>query len=160
QVLVTVERAGGFAGQVSVHLATSDGSAKSGSDYRATSTDVTFPPGDSQPRVIAIPILDDSAFEADESFQVSLSDPSEGASLGAPSTAPVVIHDNDPSGPAGSLQFAAASYSVSEGAGSVSVVITRTGGSSGQVTVTLASSNQTAIAPLDYRAVDLPIVFG
>ncbi|HMQ04066.1 MAG TPA: Calx-beta domain-containing protein [Pyrinomonadaceae bacterium] len=50
----------------------------------------------------------------------------------------------------GSLQFDSASYSVGEGAAAAVIIVTRVGGSSGQVTVDFATSNGTAIAGQDY----------
>ena len=59
-----------------------------------------------------------------------LSTPS-GATLGATTTATVTINDNDAFG---TLQFASAAYTVNEGS-SASLVVTRTGGNAGPVTV-------------------------
>ena len=70
--------------------------AKPGADYGTTSTIVTFGAGDAQPKAVVIPIINDRTFEGDEFFQVTLSDPSAGASLGAPGTASVTIRDDDP----------------------------------------------------------------
>jgi pimeloyl-ACP methyl ester carboxylesterase len=54
--------------------------------------------------------------------------------------------------PAGTLQFAQASYPVNENAGTVTLSVTRTGGSSGAVSVQYATANGTALAPGDYTA--------
>ena len=51
---------------------------------------------------------------------------------------------------AGTLQFAQASYDVNEGAGSVTLDVTRVGGSSGQLMVSYATADGTAVAPGDY----------
>jgi subtilisin family serine protease len=51
-----------------------------------------------------------------------------------------------------SLQFGAPSYSVVEGKGSVTVPVTRAGGTSGTVSVQFASANGTALAGSDYTA--------
>lgn len=50
----------------------------------------------------------------------------------------------------GTLQFSSATYSVSEGAGSIVVSVTRTGGSDGAVAVQYVTSNGTASAGSDY----------
>lgn len=55
-------------------------------------------------------------------------------------------------GEPGSLQLAASSYAADEGAGNVSAGVTRTGGTSGPVSVTLATANGSAIAGQDYGA--------
>ena len=54
--------------------------------------------------------------------------------------------------PAGTLQFSAATYSVNENGGSVTITVTRTGGSNGAVGVSYATSNGTATAGSDYTA--------
>jgi hypothetical protein len=53
---------------------------------------------------------------------------------------------------AGTLQFSATAYSVAETAGSIAITVTRTGGSSGTVTVNYATGNGTATAGSDYTA--------
>ena len=55
--------------------------------------------------------------------------------------------------PVGTLQFSAATYSVSENAGNATVTVTRTGGSAGAVSVTFTASNGTATAPGDYSVI-------
>lgn len=55
--------------------------------------------------------------------------------------------------PAGSLQFSAATVTVDESAGTASVTITRTGGTGGAVSVTVGTSDLTALAGQDYTAV-------
>ena len=87
---VLVTRAGGTNGAVSASVITSDGSAEAGADYTALSTTVRFEDGDSSPRLVEIPILEDGVLEPDETFDVSLLDPNCVA-LGVPSTAEVTI---------------------------------------------------------------------
>lgn len=55
-------------------------------------------------------------------------------------------------GIAGALQFSAGTFSVSEGAGSRTISVTRTGGDDGAVSVAYATSNGTASAGSDYQA--------
>jgi HJR/Mrr/RecB family endonuclease len=59
----------------------------------------------------------------------------------------------------GSLQFQAGSFVVDENAGTASVTITRTGGSDGAVSVSVASSNGSATATQDYSAVSTTVNF-
>jgi subtilisin family serine protease len=51
----------------------------------------------------------------------------------------------------GQLQFSSAAYSVSEGGVSITVTVTRTGGSAGSVTVDYATADGTASAGADYQ---------
>jgi hypothetical protein len=59
----------------------------------------------------------------------------------------------------GTLQFSAATYSVSENAGPAVITITRTGASAGTATVQIATSNGTATAGSDYTAVTQTVTF-
>jgi VCBS repeat-containing protein len=60
--------------------------------------------------------------------------------------------DPPPSNPAGTLQFSTASYSSNEGSGTAMITVSRSGGSSGAVSVNYATSNGTATAGSDYTA--------
>src|SRR5439155_869926 len=53
---------------------------------------------------------------------------------------------------AGSLQFSASNYEVKENAGTATITVTRTGGSSGPVTVNYATSDGTGVAGTNYTA--------
>jgi hypothetical protein len=97
-VTVAVYRDGGSYDQETVDYATSDGTARAGSDYAATSGTLVFGPGETY-RTISIPILDDSEDEEDETFTFALSNPSGGASIASPAAAVVTIVDDDPPGP-------------------------------------------------------------
>ena len=57
--VVLVSRTGGSVGAASATITTSDDSAASGADYTAVSTTIRFEDGDSSPRLVEIPILDD-----------------------------------------------------------------------------------------------------
>src|SRR5262249_7683372 len=59
----------------------------------------------------------------------------------------------------GALQFSNASYSVSESGGTATITVTRTGGSTGSVTVNYATSNGTATPGSDYTAASGPLTF-
>ena len=97
---VEVRRTDGTAGTVSARVDTSDGSATAGDDYSAVSTTVTFGDGQGGTTSVAIPLLDDSSPEGNETINVALSDPTGGASLSNPTAATVTIVDDDlPAGP-------------------------------------------------------------
>jgi hypothetical protein len=90
--LFTVTRVGATGRTVTVQYATEDGSAKSGTDYSATRGTLTLAPNEST-GTIAVPLLGDTIFEADEVFTVSLSNPTN-ATL-AVSQATGVIKNDD-----------------------------------------------------------------
>ncbi|MFM6442541.1 MAG: Calx-beta domain-containing protein, partial [Dolichospermum sp.] len=76
---------------VSVNYATANGTATAGLDYTATNGTLTFAPGVTT-QVINIPILNDSFNEADETFTLTLSSPTN-AILGAGTAATTTITD-------------------------------------------------------------------
>jgi hypothetical protein len=94
------------------------------------------------------------------------------ADLAAAGTVPVTVVNPAPGGgtsnamsftinaaPAGALQLSAATYSVAETGGSATITITRTGGSSGAVGVTVATTTGTATAGTDYTAINQAVTF-
>lgn len=57
---------------VRLHLATLDGTATGGADYVAYNADVTFDPGDPLTRIVSLQVIDDTALEDPERFEVVL----------------------------------------------------------------------------------------
>jgi hypothetical protein len=132
---------------VTVNYATADGTATAGSDYTSTSGTLTFNPGVTS-QTINVPIIDDAAVEGNEWFTVTLSSPVN-AILGATTTHTYTTNNDDN---AGTIQFSSGTYSVNENGGSILITVTRTGGSSGAVGVSYATSNGSAIAGSDYTS--------
>lgn len=79
---------------VSVQYATTDGTAKAGSDYTGIIGTLTFDPGQTS-KTFTIPILRDPELDLGETFTVTLSAPVN-ATLVAPSSAGVTITDGRP----------------------------------------------------------------
>ena len=98
-LIVTVTRIGGTTGAVGATLTVSPETAVAGQDYVGTSFAVAFGSGDAANRIVQIPIVNDTVAEAAESFTVTLSAPTGGATLGAPIAAVASIRDNDPPAP-------------------------------------------------------------
>ncbi|WP_225173920.1 DUF4082 domain-containing protein [Bradyrhizobium sp. IC4060] len=90
---ITLLRSGNTSQTATVGFTTSNGSALAGSDYTASSGTVTFAAGQVT-QTITVPILNDATPENDETFTVTLSNPT-GATLGAETTTTVKILDND-----------------------------------------------------------------
>jgi len=91
---VTVLRKAGAFGEVTVNFTTANGTATEPGDYTATSGTLTFDV-DETSKSITIPIIDDTADEADETLTVTISSPGGGATLGTLITTTVTIVDND-----------------------------------------------------------------
>ena len=70
-VMLTVTRTGNLSTNLNVAYAASGG-ALSGADYTDGSGTLTWGPNDSTPRLIQIPIVNDSLVEGDETFRVNL----------------------------------------------------------------------------------------
>jgi CSLREA domain-containing protein len=93
-VLVTVERAYGTVGTVSVHYETNGGSATASVDYTPVSGDLTFADGETT-KTFTINLLDDQTYEQTENINLYLSNPTGKAKLGSPADTAVSIQDND-----------------------------------------------------------------
>ncbi|WP_299690007.1 Calx-beta domain-containing protein [Hydrocarboniphaga sp.] len=147
---ISVLRGGGSAGAISVAYATANGTATAGSDYGASSGTLSWADGDNTAKTISVAVIDDAAAEATETVTLSLSSPGGGATLGSTRNATLSITDND-SAP-GSLALSSAAYSLAENGGSVTITVTRSGGSNGAASVDYASANGSAAAGSDYTA--------
>jgi hypothetical protein len=150
--VLTVTRTGGAASGVSVHYATSNGTATAGLDYYPRSGTLYFGAGVSK-ATIYVTLRRDVLVEPDETLSVALSAPAGGASLGAPSTAVVVITEKSV------INFTAAAYVVYEASPLARILVKRTGGTTNAVTVHYAASNGTAAAGFDYTATSGTLTF-
>jgi hypothetical protein len=137
--VIHITRAGGSNGAIAVTIATSNGTASATSDYTATTQTVTFANGDTASKTVTIPIRNDTAFEADETVNLTLKNPTGGASLGSPGTAVLTIIDDDP-GPAVSI-------------GNVQLVEGNAGTSHAVFTVTLSPASKQTVR-VSYQTVD------
>jgi len=155
KVSLMVMRGGGSSGQVSVDLSTMDGSAVAPGDYAPTNLSLVFSNG-VRSRMIALPIANDAFDETNETFQVKLSNPTGGASLGARTMSDVLIMDDDT---AGAFSFSTASYSVSETGSVANVTVKRSGGKAAGASVDFAAFADTASSPADFIATNLNLVF-
>ncbi|HET9217470.1 MAG TPA: Calx-beta domain-containing protein, partial [Terriglobia bacterium] len=91
-VVITVTLSAAKSTPVTVAYATANGTAVAPTDYQSSSGTVTFAPGVTS-RTISISIVGDRTQEANETFQVNLSNPS-GATIGT-GTATVTILDDE-----------------------------------------------------------------
>jgi hypothetical protein len=91
---ITVKRTGGKASGVTVDYATSDGTAAAGTDYTAVVGTLVFGAGQTSSS-FTIPLNNDAVDEVTKTVQLTLSNPTGGAALGAIQTAVLNIVDND-----------------------------------------------------------------
>ena len=88
-----VIRTGANSGRATVDLTSNDGTAKQKGDYIFVSRRIIFEPGETQ-KSVPVLINEDAYVEGTESFTLSLSNPTGGATLGGATTATVQIVDD------------------------------------------------------------------
>ncbi|HEX8241682.1 MAG TPA: Calx-beta domain-containing protein [Allosphingosinicella sp.] len=138
----TVTRSGGDDGAVSATWTLvapgGAGNADSG-DFDGTQLStgsVTFADGETS-KTITVNVAGDTAFESDEAFTVTLSDPVGGVAIGDGSGAGTI--QNDDAAPAGSFSIDDVSHGEGDsGAITYTFTVSRTGGTGGAVTVDYA----------------------
>lgn len=149
---IAVTRTGGSTGAISVSVTTESGTAVAGQDFTAVSTTVQFADGDAADKIVAIPLLDDAVPEGAENFKVNM------VSVANPFATPLTVTITDDDLP-GTLELSSATYSVGEGGGSISINVTRTGGSAGLASVTVSTRDGSALAAQDYGATTATVTF-
>jgi hypothetical protein len=99
-VVLSVTRSNGMYGAVSVSFSTADGTAVAGTDYTATSGALSWSDQDTSTKTITVPIINGTVWKPNVTFTVNLSSPTNGSSLGSPTTATVtIINVNGPGVP-------------------------------------------------------------
>lgn len=139
-ITFTVTRAGDTSIAQSVSYATSDGTATAGSDYTSASGTLDFGVGETS-KPIPVAALSDAFAESDETFTVTLSNPTNGASIttGTATGTIVNVGGSDPFALAVNNPQAVSdsntldSFTISEGPNRMLVVCAVVEGSSGDV---------------------------
>jgi hypothetical protein len=139
---------------VTVDYATSDGTALAGADYAAVSGTLTFSPGVAS-RVFAVPILDDTLEEEDETVTLTLSNPDNAAIESSNPTTLTILDDDGPP----TVDWSHAAYAVDESAGTATLTVTLDAVSALTVTADYATMNSTALAGEDYAAISGTLTF-
>lgn len=154
---VTVTRTGGSNGAVSATVNLNNGTAVAPGDYNNAPITVNFANGDTADKIVLIPIVDDNLVENTETVNLSLTNPTGGATLGTQNTATLNIIDNDN---AGKIQFGAPVFSVNEdGTPIAQITVIRTDGSAGAIGATINLTNGSAVAPGDYNSNPIAVNF-
>jgi hypothetical protein len=171
---LTVTRNGGFETALTVHYSITGGTAVAGTDYTAVSGDLTWAENESAAKTIDIPIIDNAVPNNARNIAVTLTAPSIAGAIGAPALATLTIGDDETPGGTdfgggnnnngggtpvvpltpgeGTLQFAAADYSVSEAAGTAQLHVSRSVSSVGVVSVSYYTLAYSALGGTDYQA--------
>ncbi len=152
---VTVTRTGGSFGAVSGTVNLSNGTATSPGDYTSNPILVNFADGDTAPKTVFIPIVDDTLIEPTETVNLTLTNPTNGATIGTQNTATLNVVDND-----SSLQFSQPVFSVNEnGTPVAAITVTRIGDTTQAVGATVIQGNGTATTPGDYTNSPITVNF-
>ncbi|KAI5707079.1 hypothetical protein M8J76_002761 [Diaphorina citri] len=151
---VVVAREGDVSGTVTVEYATEDGTAQAGSDYVGAAGKIVFQPGELEQR-IRLQVIDDDVFEEDEYFFVHLTKVKD-AKLVAPSSATVMILDDDH---AGSFGFLETSVTIAESVGMYELEVLRSCGARGTVEVGYKTYDDTAKAGTHYVQTEGALIF-
>jgi hypothetical protein len=138
---------------VTVEYATRNGTALAGVDYQSVSNRLIFLPGQTL-RTFAIPILDDTRDEPDETVWLDLFSPTN-ALLGALSNAVLTLLDDDPP----TVSFASAIFATNESAGSAVLTVHLSSAFDQTVYADYVTLNGTALAGSDYFATSGTLIF-
>jgi Calx-beta domain len=98
---VLISRNYSWSGAVTVTVTLASDTATAGDDFAADPLTVSWADGDSELKLVDIPIVNDSARESSERFTLQLSDPTGGAVVGPRSTVSVTVSDDDAAPPTG-----------------------------------------------------------
>jgi hypothetical protein len=169
-VAIEVSRTGG-SGAISVTVVASDGTATFPGDYSPNNPIVlSWAAGDLTNKTVTvgtvgsgedIEIVNDVNDEPDEFLNLALTTTTGGAVTGTQATATLTIVDNDV---AGFAEFDAPGYGFSEDGMGGPINVNRVGGTDGDVSVTIVSTDGSAnsdpnslIEPVDYSAVSFTV---
>ena len=152
QATITVERVGYTGGAASVQYATANDTASAPGDYTAASGTLSFAAADTQ-KTFTVTVVDDSQFESAETLTLNLSSPS-GGSLTTPSTASLMINDDDtaPLLPSLSINDVRRREGRAGKTNTFTFTVRLSAPSTQNVTVRVRTANGTAKAKRDYRA--------
>jgi uncharacterized delta-60 repeat protein len=155
---ITLVRLGGSIGQLSVSVAATNGSAESGLDFTATTNTITWVDGDVAPKTFFVTLLDDLAVEGNETIGLRIFDPfPTNATNGLTSATLTVVEDDA----YGTLSFSQLFFDADERGTNVTIIVTRSGGVGGTVSVNYSVNNgPTATNGVDFVATSGTLTFG
>lgn len=154
-VTLLATRTGGRAGAVSVNYRTVDGTATAGADYSLISGTLSWADGEDDDKELIVPILSDTAHEGGpdndaETLLVELHDPSGLAPIAIASTEISITEDDD--GTVGTVAAFSSGRAADETDGTATTWATRSGGSTGAISVNWSTSSASATSGADFTA--------
>lgn len=152
-VTVTVLRGGASGTATTVDCNVTGGTA-SGADYSVSDGTANFGVGATS-STCSFLLTNDATTESAETITLGLTNASAGAPAGQTTTT-LTINDND--GP-GTVQFGSTTYNVTESTSTAQVLVTRTSGSTGTVSVTCTFSAGSATNTVDFTAGSQVVTF-
>lgn len=158
---VRVNRTGGTNGTVAVNYSTSNGTATAGNQYIATNGTLTFNSGETS-KAFTVIVSNDNDANGSKTFTVTLTSPTGGANLATSPTATVTINDDENDSVvwgSGAFKFAKSEYDITEGNGKTEVIVQRTSGASGTVSVNYSTTPGSAISGQDYTTTTGTLTF-
>ncbi|HEX8116234.1 MAG TPA: Calx-beta domain-containing protein [Pyrinomonadaceae bacterium] len=145
----TVTRTGLTDRSVTFSARTVDGTANSADDYVPVNSNFFQLGASATSTTVSVSIYGDTVIEPDKSFSLLLSSPANATISRAQGTA--VIKDNDTTTGAPTVQLSAREFRASEGAGVVTVTVTRSGDSSAPTSVAYLTFNDGTATASDRR---------
>jgi hypothetical protein len=155
---ITVNRTNGSDGNVTVDYAVFRHTASPGSDFvLGGSGKLQFAHGETS-QSFTLTLIDDMLYEGEESVTLYLKDSTGGSTIGNPGQMTITILDNEIANP-GVIQFSTTQYSVSESGLFVDLLLERTNGADGNVTVSYSVAGGTATPNVDFTGASGTVTF-
>ena len=143
---IAVLRTGGSSGTAGAVCTAVSGTAVAGTDFKMTTTSLSWADGDAAAKYCIVTMLDRTPFSGTKSFVIELTSVT-GANVGLTGSQTVTVHGNLG---AGSVSLSSANYSVAQQAGAARVTVARAGGTHGASLVFYSTANGTALAGTNY----------
>lgn len=143
-IVFTISLSAASSQSITVDWATSDDTALAGTDYTTGSGTVTFAAGETS-KTISVTSLTDTTDENDETFTVTLSNPTNASITTSTATGTITDDDAPPA-------LSAADVTVNENTGTASVTVSLSAASAKTVSFDWATANNTAIAGSDFTS--------
>ena len=150
---ITVLRTNGHTGIVTVKFLTLANTAVPYVDYIPTSGTLTFGDGETS-KSFAVPVINDGLVGSDKYLVLLLTNTTGGATISGSATAPMTVVENNRG-----FNLSSPVYVSNETDGNVTVTVRRMGSTNGFLSVNLSTTNGTAIAGVDYAAINGVLTF-